>query len=815
MTTQQQEHKALAQLLLGSDWLKYQLSLRELDNQRLHSGERLVYAVDTNILYLYVDYKPALSLDFANLVRSPFLPPEISSMISGGLKFINNYLGAYILWKLGHKQQLFLFPGVVTETSIKITDWLGCYSQQQLDGIISQLQQKLKGITIDEPRDPSRLVKFIEDAKKEIDSSFVGDDLGRYYRIKNLLDAKRLIRAQDSHIKFSETDSYEIKIPSLDDKFQLKDVFDYRKGVYAWFEQIKNFKREEHANVTILNDAENIALLERINQNLVDKNCRIILITTDIALISACAQKVLERKDNLSGFSNFTEAYLRHPYSFLADAEAWPSESKENISLNKLKDILPPGTDKKLKGIELMRAYREYQPLSDHVKLATKSARTPQDATENITTFYENWNDIWQKIDSAASVEHTLEHILKTQKELDELRKKVLTHTNFTAALMELIFTPVRNLIQSAGEVFDLPIIQYAAREGERYPRGLPPIIFDGCKTAYTKYRQLLGKPEDYALTPSGDELIYEDKTLYNFCLFIATALCVFNHIERAMIFAKQAATISDRELKNLNYTDPQKCGFISGREAYYLLAYLTRIAVDKPDKLDEVKKLLIIAAQRYQKEEEIKKGTEEIKGKLSTMTFDDYLALDDLRFVSLFLSAEISQFLFNLYQPGEVKKSNEQLIKHAKELVEKFEKCLSNLSEQIKAKPVKEKKYEVRILQGDLLCNLLVLQIEIYTIDQKEIDPAQISKWIEDLRENLWPSKEDLKWIKEKPKSEYIQLILHISELLFSNPNDPLPLKEKCLNLLTKEDRMQVFPYDKERFSRYAALLKEKFSST
>ncbi len=815
MTTQWQEHNALALLLLGSDWLRYQLSLRERDNQRLRNGEHLVYAVDTNILYIYVVYKSDQALEFANLLRSSLLPPAMNRMISGGLEFINNYLGTYILWKLSHGQPLLMFPSVETETSIAIKDWLKNYKQARLQNITDLIWNMFKGKKVDP--DPLMLAKFIEITKKEIDSLFDSPTFEQFFRIKNLVDAKCIIRAQGSDIKFSKTDSYKIEIPSLAGKFQLKDVFDYRKGVYEWFEQIKNFKGQSVPNTKIFNDAESIVLLEHVNRGLVSKKCRLILITSDLALMSACALKGLEKYDNLSGFSNVAEAYLRHPYSFLADADVWLSKSEENISFNKLKDILLPSIEKKLDGKELMRAYRESEPFSEHIKLAYRSARTHQEATENVRKFYENWNDLWQKINSATFVEHTLEYTLKKKSGLDDLRKKVLSHTNFTAALMELIFTPVRNLIQSAGEVFDLPMIsQSAAREGERYPRGLPPIIFDGCNTAYTKYRQLLDTPENYALTPSGDELIYEDPTLYNFCLFIATALCVFNHLERAMIFAKQAALISDRELKHLTYADPNKCGFVSGREAYYLLAYLTRINVDNPDKLKEVKKLLTTAAQRYQKEEEIKKGIkEEIKEKLSTMTFNDYLALDDLRFASLFLSSEISQLLFNRYQPNEVRNSNEQLIKLAKKIVEMLDKCLSKLSEQIKAKPAKVKKYEVRILQGDLLCNLLVLQIEIYAIDQKEIDTNQtnqISKWIEDLRENLWPSDPKLEWIKEKPKSEYIQLILWISELLFSSQNDPLPLKEKCLNFLTQEKRMQVFSYDKERFHCYAGMLIEKF---
>jgi len=800
-TTKPQAHSALAQFLLSSDWLRYQLSLREQDNQRLKSGERLIYAVDTNILHFYVDYQTHQALDFANLVRSHFLSPNDRNLILKGLKSINNYLGIFIFWKLGQGQQLLVFPGVATETTIAINNWLKSCSEEQVSEIMNKLAQKLRTIEVDKHGDASNLANWIEEAKSIIDSLFAADNFYKFYRFNNLLKDNRLIMALGSSIQLSEGEKYEIKVPSLDDSsrnFQLKDVFDYRKGVYEWFKKIKDIKSQAMLEKKIFNDAESIALLEYINHNLVQYNSRLVLITTDTALMSACAQKgLVDEDETLSGFSNFAEAYLRYPYSFLADSDAWPPDSEENISYNKLKDLLIPGIDnKKLSSHDLIKAYRGYRPLSDHIKLADDMATTSDQAINIMRKFYQDWNKLWQKADSAISVEHTL----NMRKELEDLRSRVLSSGDFTGAILELIFAPVRDLIESAGKIFDLPLIgQNAAQEGQRCPRGLPPIKFDQYQVARNKYAQLLGKPEKHAVAPNGDELINEDPTLYIFCLYIAAALCVFNHLERAMIFARQAATIGDWELKHLNC---DQCHYISGREAYYLLAYLTRLVVDKPEKLSQVDKLLNIAAKRYKSEKGLTTS-----GTVSEMTFNDYIALDDLRFASLQISTEISRFLFNRYQPDRDKISNDSLIGQAEEIVKKLNTCLSKLSEQIDSDPEKEKKYEVRILQGDLLCNLIVQQIEIYDIDPKKIDKGTI-KWIQALKNNLWPSKYPR--IAEKPKSEYIQLILKIAELLFT-PMDKTRHRDTlsyCLQSL-QQSRMQSFHYDKERFSRYAELIR------
>jgi mRNA-degrading endonuclease RelE of RelBE toxin-antitoxin system len=348
---QKEQKKTLALLLLGSDWLRYQLQLREKDFARAKSSkERLIYAVDSNVLLFFADYRFQKALDFSTLCRASFISKQLQNKIQQGLVPLNDYLGIYIFWKLTDSP-LLIFPGPRKEIISTSKNWQQNYVQQNLNNILDNLRKEIQtkleeqAEKLGKQKDSAveNLVDWLRNAKLSMEQAMPHNEFEKLERLRRIFEQKRILNAIGSEIQFNNENSYIIKKPSLDDPdrcFDPKQVKKFRDRSDFWFDELVSEKSSKIPDVNLSNDAEMLTLLEWINRDLRKHNCRLVLLTTDNSMQTACSRQPYTDEQEENGLNSFAEAYLRHPLSLLADPGAWPAQLKESdVSYNKLKDL--------------------------------------------------------------------------------------------------------------------------------------------------------------------------------------------------------------------------------------------------------------------------------------------------------------------------------------------------------------------------------------------------------------------------------------------------------------------------------------------
>ena len=821
---QKEQKKTLALLLLGSDWLRYQLQLREKDLVRAKSSkERLIYAVDSNVLLFFADYRFVKALDFSTLRRAPFISKRLQNEIQQGLVPLNDYLGIYIFWKLTDSP-LLIFPGPREEIISKSNYWQQNYAHGNLNNILDNLRKKIQtklkkqaeelGKQKDSEHAGSEvenLVDWLRNAKLSLEQAMPHDVFEKLERLRRIFEQKRILNAIGSEIQLNNENSYTIKKPSLDDPdqcFDFTQVKKFRNRLRFWFDELASEKFSKKPDVNLLNDAEMLALLEWINSDFCKHNCRLVLLTTDNSMLTACSRQPYMDEQEENGFNSFAEAYLRHPLSLLADPGAWPAQLKESdVSYNKLKYLLLPGAGNHLLTEQrLLSSHRNYEPWKEHYEIAERIIDAQLDEKIVVEEFFKEWGKLWRQADEAFAVENAM----CLEEELKKTWDNALSKQTFASALLALVYEPVTELVESMGTSYDLPLIeqhmqrQSAGRRSSRSPRGLPPISFDVATRVREAYCALISLPSERANDLSDQEIraiIREDSTFYTFCLYIAAALCVYNHLKRAFIFARQAVMIGDHLWREGRRYIGKSSAIsivhqdINGGEAYYFLAYITRLVARKTSDLDRVEQLIKQAENRYE-DLQISPGNARQKK----------VSLPDPRFQSLRVSNNMSRLFFKIYVDKNTPNGDGELLKSKlKSLHNDLQKLLKQTGDYQESKL-----YEERIVRGDILCNLLVLAIEQYSSDSENVI-EHIHKWIDLLEDNLWPeAKPEL---KEKEKSQYIQMVLKIAKVLFGE--DDIDIRKEIETCYSKLDNkeMRVFPYDKERYKKYQKYILSKRS--
>ena len=743
----------IAQLSLGCDWLRFQLNLREKDLKRIANGEHLFYAVDTNVIYAYADYKNHPGLEFSGLLSSKFASNELKNIIREGIKFLNNYVGIY-LFAIKNVQFL-IFPKVEEELSFAVREWLKYYEKSVVEKFISEITKEVKSLHLSNLQDISSL---IERKRQEIRKWY---ELERMWRVKRLVKNKKISKMQGSSL---EVDGKEIKLPNPEESIE------HCVKALIWRKEIEEFYPKEREGIRILNDAFNLSMLEYLNRYLQEKTngeARLVFITADKNLMAACTEKETDDED----FPTFAECYLRHPLSFLADPEAWPFGEK----YNSVAELLP-GTVSTSDGRELLMNYRYRRPSWRHYDEAEKVLKeVDRHSGERIVIeFFSNWKNIWKETEKISLVQ---EFRGELEGEIKSLIDSLLTK-DYLESMIKLLIEPTNRMLEHIGTHFDLPRLRELLR-GRRYTRGIPPVRFDDEKfpKARELYQMLLSNPENVYnnlcnFTTEEIErvkaLIGEDRTFYTFFLYMSVVFYTFSQLDRALMFVNQAIMIGD----NLKEKDE----IIDGREAYYLSAYIRRLKARNLNELEESKQLLMEAIRRYKKNYQ-----------KPNFDFEEILSLDDLRFSSLYMSFEVSKFMFYRYMSREER----DLLTEAKKIYENLKKVLTKLSETDKESV---ERYENRIVKRIILTNLILISIELYDLQGGVQDADKVRDYIRELESNL--QKE------QKLESMYVKSILQVARCIF---------QDDCSNDIfdrLRDEELLIFPYDEKKFENYLRLI-------
>ena len=565
---------------------------------------KVFYAIDTNILYLFLTPQEAG-------------PGEgYGSIFKDDTRIHSTALAAafahFIFVKLPQitNRPLIILPGHINE----FNDLFERYLKEAQNFLQSKDE-------VEETRAKRKeLFDYLESfsGKNEIDAQKIGEFLFNhenpgviYLRLLSLFNSG-WIAPLDKALMFGN-------FFDEGDKEKLANIFSQTfscKSSESWEERLAR-KAERREKQNLRNDSQALNCVELINRKFheLDEDYLLVLITGDDSLYDAASDCYPFQSKNRS----FARHYLRKPKAFVIESPVLlPKKGGETISqkfeLSWLDALLIDFTDNENAIEEELSKVVIGDP-----KTKKKLSKRIKDALKNDDNALENFKERW-KIHA------------------DNLTKFHFTRGDFALEEMTRVFgknkigNTARLLQESSGDLIEvanktwkefvgkitpagLAILTSPTGEFQKYKwRNVPPIIFDRFPKTWEAICQFIGSNNEMKLDQTAFKKLIDmpkDEDPTGYASFLAYSYLQAN-LDRwyvAGLFAQFAIDIAeDLKLKKSNDKDNKNPNHlkISGREAYYFKAVLQRYL---PNLHNETKILLVKAEEAYKIDKEIFPG--------------------------------------------------------------------------------------------------------------------------------------------------------------------------------------------------------------
>lgn len=633
----------LARYLTDAARLRREVSPHELDRFGSVDGGGISYAVDTNVVALYL--QPNIMGPRSEHGRGGYGqvfhddPPESSEALGG-------VLSRYVFYHLtGNETPLILLPGHDAEVR-GIYEMVFRQAGEFLDEVDSQ-KEELHAILheISRLQDLERKVEILESRTPALLSCLYfsknpGVELSRF---NQLITDRRIVRLAFALERWSVTSgegsamSHDVRqaygVPRT-----LQDQIVESSFRIDWERRLRH-ENPSRSDRRLKPDCAALARLELVNRRLRqhEHGRRLVLITGDEAMFRAGDEYQPISRERRT----FSDLYLRHPRAFLATSMvvlSGPGQPDANrsgstvfvtdwletllarytddvgvdgarlrdladssLALRELSDEI---TDQDMEEEGLEKLYRAASGSKRNalllIRRAMRVARIDPDAPDRIQS---EWKKHFRLLatDHAgvssigrAAVEKALSDVLDrdVDEALDELERLLSqrserTWTEFNRALVVAGF----ELLLDGGPADE-------TREHVARKRHAPPVVIESCAWANDFVRRMAGASNVFDMFRSEADglqtLMDHDSTGYMQSLVFALVFANAEKWHIATLLARRAISIADRapgdETSDTSTSSPSP---VSGREAFYLCSFAVRLGARTESGLREAESLL------------------------------------------------------------------------------------------------------------------------------------------------------------------------------------------------------------------------------
>ena len=548
---------------------------------RGYSG-KIIYAVDNDIIKLFT--KPEKDLRYGRMLY------DEDEGISIG---VNKLLANFIFFKLAQNQKsLLVIPPLdqelreiylAIEHNVNEFHYRAGEELKALRGQLREQTQELLQIKDSQER-WNKLGKLAPNLCKIIARNNTPTEETK--KLSYLLSTKTIVSpavASSSSDYLKEFGDELARGCRMDYALRINELANY------WLQLLKKHKNSRTLSIRIERDAYALAYLELYNRILHGKNCKLVMITGDIAMHKAGMDYAL----GYSGNRSFADLYLRHPRCYLQEnafLAHHTSNNSEQRQIN-LQDWLDIFLSKlKLDGKHLINNIAD----ASHNDLYLLAKRV----IEADASVVDDFRDSWHAYASGVAAQHydsiNSDYISRIGK---------ITSANINNFLRDVGDELQKNITQASNDFFKAAteagwLLLGNKGPGDLRPRNIPPVYFNTLERMQ-KFVQSL-----HAFFQVGD--YYTSKYHSEFAnLKKKEAGDYMYNMAHALLFAAEgvwhvAAILSKRAYYIASNSEEQ---YISGREAVYLHAVALRLSAKRVSDLAEVEKYLKLAADCHKKD--------------------------------------------------------------------------------------------------------------------------------------------------------------------------------------------------------------------
>ena len=582
MSMNQDRARALA------EYLRDAASLRWLMEPYLHDKDyngKIIYAVDNDIIKLFT--APEKILRYGRILY------DEQEGISVG---VNKLLANFIFFELAQNQKSLL---VIPPLDQELKD-IYLAIERDANEFHDQASEELKSLR-GQLREQTQELLQIKDRKERWDK--LGELAPNLYKIiagnntaveeaeklSHLLREKR-IASPAVAVNFSD-DLQDFK-EELNSGNRMNYVLELNHLASHWLRLLKKHKSPNTLTTPIERDAYALAYLELYNRILHGKNCKLIMITGDLAMHKAGMDHALD----YSGNRSFADFYLRHPRCYLQENAVFAHHSGKNHEQKQI-DLLQ-WLDTFLGKFQLGGNYiSKIRNIAD----ASDDELNPlaESVIEADPCIVDDFRDSWHAYASGVAAQYydniNNDYVSRIGK---------VTHANINNFLRDMGDELQKNITKVSDDFLNTAmetgswLLAGSKEPRDLRPRNIPPVYFNTLKIMQKFVRSL------HAFFQMGD--YYTSKYHSEFAdLKKEDAGDYMYNMAHALLFAAEgvwhvAAILSKRAYYIASNSEDQ---YISGREAAYLHAVALRLSAKRVRDLAEVEKYLELAADCHKKD--------------------------------------------------------------------------------------------------------------------------------------------------------------------------------------------------------------------
>lgn len=606
MTSENQLDSNLVSYLQGAARLRLETQLYENDQNEISQGKKVIYAIDTNILHLYLTPQKTgprptdgsrgegYGVVFNN--DTPETATLIGAILSRKILSPSNKKRAPLLVLPGHDSEVrSLGNDIVKESLVDLRAFPKKVKK------VEDLFQRLADV-----QDNKSLIETLQkETTNLIQVLFYDNDpslkLRRWDELKGetLYTSLDSVMANDPSFFFKNIKDAKIKEALLLPK-HLKELLEEGNYCHFWGNILKKFKASKRS---VQADILALGRLELINRSFKanDIDASLVLITGDDSLHKAASYYFPYEGDGEK--SSFASLYLRHPRAFLATPQLFMPLAETGLHMARainiwLDSILEKFANNERVTDNYLHCLADAAPdfIAKLNKNLQSSMRSEEQEVEKIRA-------VWINCISQLKASHTTvsniaqkefsqlvsEDFITTQKHFFEKVRTILQEKNKEAwrHLLEVLLRSSYDLISN-----DLNLFQHR--------NIVPPIRFSSFPKAEAFVQNVSSFKKKFQLSYKDFQvMIYslrgEDPSGYSLCLAFSFLYSWTGRWHLAQQLAMWAVDIF-QEVKETN-------DLITGREAYYFSAVMQRLGAISVEDLKTIKPLLNRAQRAHSKD--------------------------------------------------------------------------------------------------------------------------------------------------------------------------------------------------------------------
>ncbi len=691
--------------------LRVQFYGRELDVGPFSLGQRVLYAVDGNIInYFFKCDEDVFSLQLIRRNRNAF---EIfrgnSELEVGGQEDILAYcLSRYLFYMLpdesGERLPLLLLPGHDIEarnaydTIVRSLDE-SLTQKRMVREYVIDLLDKLNAM----PEDDAKT--YLEENRQDITkkSHAINDPHEKLFRYNKLLKHSRLMRLKRaSFLKAfndlkQEGSPHPFAVETVDDAIALT----HAESSYDYWSKSLN---SSITGKMLANDLDALTTLDLLNRRLRKRNVRVVLFTLNEKIIEVGRgyRPYIEDGGDYSQYT-FTDLFIRHPVALLSAPEILqpgvPGVRESELS-DWLELLLAQYTGY---GRYTVNEFRSRLADKDDAEINDLARGALSEAPDTHTKLISDWVGHLDTLEQAHEMTSEIARLDIVELIGESNRDKATVLERLDDHIVGLVEDSWDDFFETAYEA-GYELIDMGNRDASIPRRNVPPLVFrlkDGPASQFMKsINRANGLAETEAIVEDLLEAIDEDdreksnylRLLCYGLLFAYTERWYVTRLlaQRAIYYAKKVAP------KELTAINRQEWNFVSGREAYYLRALAGKLTARSDRELNKIRELLREGLRRQRDIDRLFEKHREPDDK-------NVVQLTGLRFEAELVSVDLAEVLFRNY-PASGKRINE------KELHSKLESIYTNAKAAMKSAPDCSEKWVREYVEINLRSNIFMV---------------------------------------------------------------------------------------------------------